>query len=140
MFEISKYIKDCMCKYLLDLIGFNCDEPLVDYKDSKLKLSITNIFSNLTFMCWINFCTPHTSYPQHSLEEFFCIVGGNYSSFINFQLTEKNSYEMCPVKILILTTPILKLYLCHYRSVVTCIPLCAAIIDMINFSSVHGIP
>ena len=38
-----------MCKYLLDLIGFNSDEPVVDYEDSKMKLSITNIFfQNLT--------------------------------------------------------------------------------------------
>ena len=37
-----------MCKYLLDLIGINLDEPLVGYEDSKLKLSITIIFQNLT--------------------------------------------------------------------------------------------
>ena len=29
-----------MCKYLLDLIEFNSDEPLVDYEESKLKLSM----------------------------------------------------------------------------------------------------
>ena len=33
-----------MCKYLLDLIGFNAAKPLMDYEDCKSKLNIT-IFS-----------------------------------------------------------------------------------------------
>ena len=36
-----------MYKYLLDLIGSNSNEPLVDYEDRKLKLSYMNIFQNL---------------------------------------------------------------------------------------------
>ena len=36
--------------YVQILVGFNSDEPLVNYKDSKLKLSTTKPSQNLTFI------------------------------------------------------------------------------------------
>ena len=45
--KLIKLIKDCMCKYVLDLTGFNGDKP-EDYYDTKQKISTTLVRYNIS--------------------------------------------------------------------------------------------